>query len=180
MIGATVDHGLHDVDRYASAADDVRAAVERARDLPEADGQRVALWFFSNGGLLAADWIDDPPDWLRGVALTYPRLRPPAEWRLPARFGPVEAVMRAGDLPLLLTRAGREAPELAATVTDFAAAATAAGATLEVIDVPTGRHGFDMHDDSDELDDVAVSRAAVHQAVDWVTRRTRQEPESGG
>ncbi|NJC22656.1 acetyl esterase/lipase [Arthrobacter pigmenti] len=36
-------------------------------------------------------------------------------------------------------------------------------ASLEVIDVPEGQHGFDM------LDHTAESREAVTQAVDWVS-----------
>src|SRR6266536_1341613 len=69
-------------------------------------------------------------------------------------FQPAEAVATAGAfagaLPVVLTRVGRDSPQIAATVETFAAAAGACGARLEVIDVPNGRHGFDTLDQTDE------------------------------
>ncbi len=59
----------------------------------------------------------------------------------------------------MLTRVGREAPQIAVTVTAFTDAAGAADANLEIIDVPNGRHSFDLLDHTDE------SRAAVQQAM---------------
>jgi acetyl esterase/lipase len=74
IVGVTVDHGLHSLPDYPAAAADVAAAVARARALPGADAGRVALWFFSGGGLLSADWLAAPPPWLRCVAASYPAL----------------------------------------------------------------------------------------------------------
>ncbi|EST38122.1 hypothetical protein N566_09190, partial [Streptomycetaceae bacterium MP113-05] len=101
-VAATVDHGLHDVADYAGAADDVAAAVERVRADPRVDGDRIALWFFSGGGLLAADWLAAPPHWLRCVAATYPVLAPMPGWGMGdgPRFRPAEAVRGAGRLPV--------------------------------------------------------------------------------
>ncbi|HET9893893.1 MAG TPA: hypothetical protein VFQ44_03065 [Streptosporangiaceae bacterium] len=62
---------------------------------PRVDAGRVALWFFSGGGLLPADWLCAPPEWLRCVAATYPWLAPPPDWD--ARFRPIDAVASAGD-----------------------------------------------------------------------------------
>jgi acetyl esterase/lipase len=62
----------------------------------------------------------------------------------------------------VLTRAGRERPQIAATVEAFTKAAVRSGAQLEIIDVPGGRHGFDMLDHTDE------SRDAVRRALNAV------------
>ena len=61
VLGATVDHRLHAPDAYPAAADDVRAAVETVRADPRVDAERIALWFFSGGALLSADWLGEPP-----------------------------------------------------------------------------------------------------------------------
>ena len=78
------------------------------------------------------------------------------------RFRLAQAVAKAGDLPIVLTRAGLERPAVAATVATFVDAAHACNARLEIIDVPNGQHGFDT------LDHTANSRAAVTRALDLV------------
>jgi dienelactone hydrolase len=159
----TVDHGLHDLTDYAQAAEDIAAAVELARADPRVEAGRIALWFFSAGGLLAADWLAAPPSWLRCVAANYPVLAPPPGWSaVDARFRPVAAVRTAGELPIVLTRPGLEHAEFAGTVEEFLAAAKAVDARIETIDVPAGHHGFDA---ADHIDDSRHAVAAAHDAV---------------
>lgn len=157
LVGVTVDHRLHSPADYPTAADDVAAAVDQVRALPEVDPGRIGLWFFSGGGLLSAPWLAAPPAWLRCVALTYPYLVPGEGWVVDPRFRPVAAVV-GSVVPLLVTRVGREHPAVAAGVAAFLAAAP--GAT--VVDVPHGQHAFDMLDHTDE------SRTAVRTALSWV------------
>ncbi|MDX3075019.1 alpha/beta hydrolase [Streptomyces sp. MI02-7b] len=162
---ATVDHRLHGMADFARAADDVAGTVDLVRADPRVDGDRVALWFFSVGGLLAADWLAAPPAWLRCVAASYPVLAPVPHWgAVEPRFRPATALRTAGPLPVVLTRAGREAPDIAGTVAGFLAAAEECGARVEVVDVPHGRHGFETLDPTEE------SRAAVIRAAGSVLR----------
>ncbi len=162
IAGVTVDHRLHDPADYPQAAADVAAAIEAVRADPRIDADRIALWFFSGGGLLLADWLRTPPGWLRCAAASYPLLAPPPDWSVHPRFRPAEAVPGAGTLPIVLTNVGRERPAIAGTVDAFIAAARACQARLEVVDVPHGQHGFDMLDHTDE------SRKAVEHALDTV------------
>ncbi|MFD4144543.1 alpha/beta hydrolase [Streptomyces sp. NPDC058572] len=160
VVGVTLDHRLHDVADYERAAGDVADAVELVRADPRVDADRVALWFFSGGGPITADWLGSPPAWLRCLAASYPILAPLPNWGLAgSRFHPADAVADAGALPVVLTRAGLEMPEIAATVEEFQAAAKGSGADVEVVDVPHGRHGFETLDPTDE------SREAVHRAM---------------
>jgi len=101
VVGVTVDHRLHDVADYPVAAGDVAAAVDQARTVEGVDADRVALWFFSGGGLLAADWLAAPPPWLRCIALTYPVLAPLPGWDVDRRFHPADALAGAGKVPIL-------------------------------------------------------------------------------
>lgn len=161
-VGAVVDHRLHGIADYARAAGDVAAAVELLRADPRVDPGRIAVWAFSGGGLLAADWITAPPRWLRCLALTYPILAPLPGWgAVGARFHPVDALPADGGAlpPLVLTRAGLETPRIAATVESFLDRAARTKAPVEVIDVPHGVHGFEIHDRTDE------SREAVTRAM---------------
>ena len=69
-----VDHspdGLADDDRSLAALSEAIAAV---RAHPRVDAIGLRLWFFSGGSPLAAELLQDPPEWLRCVALTYPVL----------------------------------------------------------------------------------------------------------
>ncbi|WP_254792755.1 dienelactone hydrolase family protein [Streptomyces sp. CC77] len=167
-VAAVVHHGLHGLDAYGAAADDVAAAVESVRTDPRVDGDRVALWFFSGGGLLAADWLTAAaPPWLRCVAATYPVLAPLPNWGLSGpRFRPADAVRaaRGAAPPVVLTRVEREMPEIAVTVAEFLAAAEESGARVDVVDVPGGHHGFETTDHSE------AARSAVQRAVRGVLR----------
>lgn len=159
-VGAVVDHRLYTPEAYAEGASNVEAALETLRSDPRVDENRLALWFYSGSGLFAADWFRNAPSWLRVVALSYPLLAPFPFWTIDPRFDPIGAVAEAGDLPIVLTRVGKENPGIAQAVEAFVTAA--AKANLEIIDVPDGQHSFDVKDDSDQ------SRAAISRAVELV------------
>lgn len=76
FVGAVVEHHMASLTECAEAADEIAAGLEQVRNLPGVDPDRIALWFFSGSGLLAADWLRHPPSWLRCIALTYPVLQP--------------------------------------------------------------------------------------------------------
>ncbi|MFI0269583.1 alpha/beta hydrolase [Streptomyces luteogriseus] len=168
IVGATVDHRLHDIADYDRAAADVAAAVELVRADPRVDGDRIALWFFSGGGLLTTDWLAKPPAWLRCLAASYPMLAPLPAWGMSgSRFHPARAVGQAGSLPFVLLRAGREAPEIAATVEAFVTAAKGCAVRLELVDVPNGHHGFETIDPPEET--LPALREAMRSVVAHLT-----------
>jgi acetyl esterase/lipase len=162
VVGAVVDHRLHDWGDYPRATHDVADAIECVRGDPRVTPDRIAVWVFSGAGLMLADWLRTRPTWLRCVAATYPLFARFDYSNLDPRFEPTEAVAGAGRLPIVVTRVGLERPTIAEGVRRFLAAAKRANVAVEVIDVPNGQHGFDI------LDHVPESRAAVSQALDIV------------
>jgi dienelactone hydrolase len=163
VVGAVLEHRLHALTDYPTAAADLAQGIELLRADPRVDPERIALWFFSGAGLLLADPLAAPAPWLRCVAATYPILAPLPGWTgVDPRFDPAAAVPKAGPLPIVLTRVGLESPEITATHAAFLRTAARCGAALEVIDVPNGGHGFDGEAPSDE------SRTAVRRALDTV------------
>ncbi|MFE1250976.1 alpha/beta fold hydrolase [Streptomyces sp. NPDC058735] len=160
VVGVTVEHRLHDIADYERAAADVAAGVERVRADARVDPDRIALWFFSGGGLLTADWLTRPPVWLRCLAASYPVLAPLPAWGMAgSRFHPARAVTQAGNLPVVLLRAGKEAREIADTVDAFVKAAAEGAARLELVDVPGVHHAFET------VDDPEVVRPALRHAM---------------
>ncbi|MFD7866658.1 alpha/beta hydrolase [Streptomyces sp. NPDC059783] len=168
VVGVLFDHRLHDTTDYARAADDVAAAVERVRSDPRVDADRIALWFFSGGGLLCADWLGAPPAWLRCLAASYPILVPLPGWGpVEDRFRPADALAGTGSLPLVLTRVGQEMPGIAATVEEFLTSAARHGTDIEIIDVPSGHHAFEGDPVTDEIRDAL--RAAMSAVIGRLT-----------
>lgn len=168
-IGVTLDLRLHGLADFPLAAEDLAEAVALVRADPRVDGDRIALWFFSTGGLLAADWLAAPPPWLRCLAASYPALAPLPGWgAVESRFRPVDVVGTADGPPIVLTRAGQEHPTFTATVEEFLAAAGRNGAHIEIVDVPHGHHGFELVDPTEE------SRACVERAMRSVLGHLRE------
>ena len=165
LAGITFDHRLYEMERYPDSAEDVAAVVEKVRRNPHVDPDRIALWFFSGGGALAADWLHDRPSWLRAVAWNYPVLAPPRDWSGDIeRFDCTKAVTEAPDLPKLLVRVGDEYSSLASTQDAFIESARSSSSALEVIDLPASTHGFES------LKYDKAARDSVGEAMAWAAR----------
>ena len=167
--GLVVDHPLHGYDHYATAAAAVTRAITDASDDARIDPTRVGIWVFSGGGPFVARLIDQPADHLRVIAATSPILVDRPGRVLPDGFHPVDSVraltteQAAAAPPIVLTSVGLEAPEAAAGVDQFIAAAALAGLSLTHLHVAQGVHGFDSAPATDE------GVTAVHGAVRLVT-----------
>jgi acetyl esterase/lipase len=71
------------------------------------------------------------------------------------------------DLPTLVVRTGIDSPRLLASLDAWVAAAVAANAPVEVINLPRHQHGFDARDDNDE------SRRVMRATVSFIERQLR-------
>jgi hypothetical protein len=158
VAGVVADVALHDPADYPRAADVIGGIIDEVRGDVRIDSDRVALWAFSGGGLLTGRWLSGSRPWLRCVALSYPVLAPLHGWSVDQAFRPTET-LSSGAPPIVLTRVGRERPEIAATLPPFLERAERLGVPLEVLDVAEGQHAFDS------LDHQAASREAVSSAL---------------
>ena len=161
FVAVAFDHRFLGPDRLADAREDVAefvACVRSGGGSPGVDADRVALWAFSGGGPLLAAPLRERPPWLRAVVAYYAvlDLQPPApgaeDGLDPEQRREFSAVGGLGEdarsaPPLLVARAGLDSPWLNAGLDRFVERALAAGATIDLLNHPHGRHAFDVLDD---------------------------------
>jgi acetyl esterase/lipase len=176
FVAVAFDHRFLAPDRLADAGGDVADLIAHVRANAGSlgvDPERLALWAFSGGGPFLAAPLRERPSFLRAVVAYYAALdlQEPAPGAgsgigddVRRRFS---AVLGLGDdartaPPLLVARAGLDHPRLNGGIDHFVQAAVAAGAMLDLLNHPEGRHGFDI------LDDDARSRQIIRRTLDFL------------
>jgi acetyl esterase/lipase len=174
MVAVAFTHRLHEASDYPGAAADVRALVDHVRGKADAlgvDPDRLAVWVFSGGGPLAAFVFRERPAYVRCAVLYYAILdfenAPKAYASVPPELSPVDAVKGAvAPLPpVLVARAGQDETWILGSIDRFVAAANARGASLDLLTLPEGHHGFDIADDTPR------SREVIQATLDFLSRR---------
>jgi acetyl esterase/lipase len=179
FVAVTFNHRFLGPERLLDAASDVRAAgaylLEHAVELA-IDPTRIAVWAFSGGGPFLSLALTGALPSARALVAYYAALdlqeKPPnASTALTDEnrrdFSPIHHVLTlAGKVPpVLVARAGLDAPFLNAGIDRFVQAALSANVSLDVLNHPTGRHGFDI------LDDDARSREIIARTLDFLRVR---------
>jgi acetyl esterase/lipase len=179
VVAVAFNHRFLGPERLLDAARDVQAAADSVRDHAEelgVDRDRLAFWGFSGGGPLLSLALRGSPAHVRAIVAFYAALdlreKPPGasdaitdETR--RDFSPAHHVRaEAGrTAPILVARAGLDIPWINAGIDRFVEQALAANACLDVLNHPTGRHGFDF------LDDDARSREIIARTVEFLRFR---------
>jgi acetyl esterase/lipase len=161
LVGVTFNHRLFALTDYERSRSDVAAAIEYVRDHAaelSVDADRIALWYFSGGGPLMTSILHDRPDYVRCMLAFYAYLQP--------RQAQVRST--GGGLPIFLARAGLDQPLINETIDQFVQEALAGNATLDLMNHPAGRHGFDI------LDDDERSREIIARAVAFAQTHVRR------
>jgi acetyl esterase/lipase len=176
FVAVAFDHRFLAPERLADAGQDVADATAHVRSSADSlgvDPERLALWAFSGGGPFLAAPLRERPAWLRALVAYYAVMdlqQPPLGARTAvddAPRGAFSAILGLGDdarsaPPLLLARAGLDNAWLNDGIDRFVHAATARGATLDLLNHPGGRHGFDI------LDDDPRSRQVIRRTLDFL------------
>lgn len=163
FVAVTFNHRLTRENDYATSAADVGALLDYVRTHAaelSADPDRLVVWAFSGGGPLLGAVMDRPN--VRALVSYYAFLDGPPG------LSPIERV-RAGGLrvPVLVLRAGRDVPEINASVKRFLDEALAHDVSIELINHPTGVHAFDI------LTDDPRTREVIRRTIEFVRDRTR-------
>jgi dienelactone hydrolase len=161
LVGVTFNHRLFAMTDFDKSQSDVAAAIAYVRSHAAAlnvDADRIALWYFSGGGLLMMPMMLDRPDYVRCMLAFYAYLQP------------VEMQVRTkgAGFPIFVARAGLDQPMINDTIDLFVQEALAGNAILDVMNHPAGRHGFDI------LDDDERSREIIARAVAFVQAHLRK------
>jgi acetyl esterase/lipase len=179
LAALTFNHRFLAMDRLLDGAADVEAAERyvrgNARELG-VDPERLAFWAFSGGGPFLSQALRGAPGHVRAVVAYYAALdireKAPGSNAVISdedrrELSPAHHVQaRAGRVaPLLVARAGLDHPFLNAGIDRFVQAALSANASIDVMNHPGGRHGFDI------LDDDARSREIIARTVEFLRVR---------
>jgi acetyl esterase/lipase len=182
FVAVAFDHRFLGPARITDAGADVADLIGHVRENAAAfgvDGGRIALWAFSGGGPFLAEPLRERPSWLKAVLAYYAALdlqQPPpgADSGLSPELRELFSAIRGlgddarGAPPVLVARAGLDHPWLNDGIDRFVQAAVSRGATLDLMNHPDGRHGFDI------LDDDARTREILRRTLDFL--RDRLEP----
>jgi acetyl esterase/lipase len=176
FVAIAFDHRFLAPNRISDAAQDVADAVAFVRNNGESlgvDPGRMAIWAFSGGGLFLSAFLRQRSDWLRALVAYYALMelqQLPAELDAGSTDEMRETFSAASSLgndartapPLLIARAGQDWPWLNEGIDRFVQKALLAGATLDLLNHPDGRHGFDI------LDDDARSRQIISHTLAYL------------
>jgi len=123
------------------------------------DTNRLGMWAGSGNVLKALDLVHHERTSIRSAVFCYGLMRP---LDLPA------------EVPLLVVRAGRdETPGFNESIDLFVAAALQRNLALTLINHSSGRHAFDLQDDS------AATRAVVAEILRFLATHLSADPQGG-
>jgi acetyl esterase/lipase len=176
LVAVTFDHSFLSPARLSEAGADIADLVSHVRANATSlgvDPERLALWAFSGGGPFLSAGLRERPGWLRAVVAYYAALdlQQPApgadsglSTELRVMYSPLAALGTDARTapPILVARAGLDHPWLNDGIDRFVAAASAHGATIDLMNHPDGRHGFDI------LDDEPRSRAIIRHTIEFL------------
>jgi acetyl esterase/lipase len=176
FVAVAFDHRFLAPSRITDAALDVADLITHVRQNSPSlgiDPERLAVWGFSGGGPFLAAPLRERPSSIKAVIAFYAVLdiqQPPPG--ADSGLGPelresFSAIRGLGDdarsaPPILIGRAGLDHPWINGGTDRFVQEALARGATLDLLNHPDGRHGFDT------LDDDARTRQIIRRTLDFL------------
>jgi acetyl esterase/lipase len=180
FVGVTFNHRFHQWESLSDSESDITAAIMYVRENAArfgADPDRVVLWAVSAGGIFFSQPLRDRPEFIRALVGYYPELNlqasrqsapPSVSDETLRRFSPVTYLTDGKTIPpIFLARAGLDDPELNAGVDLFVKLALEKNLTVELMNHPTGHHGFDIEDNNNR------SREILKRTIEFIREHTR-------
>lgn len=185
LVGVTFNHRYwgYDEENMNRSFSDVKAAINYIRenaDKYQIDPDRIALWAFSGGGPHLSIALKDNLDYIRCIVSYYASLdlRPSVQQISPdidpktvEPFSPIVYLNEDNYHipPIFIGRAGLDNPTLNLGVDAFIAKALSLNETIELMNHPVGRHGFDIVDDDDR------SREIIARTIEFIKTQTSKD-----
>ncbi|HEX6732881.1 MAG TPA: alpha/beta hydrolase [Pyrinomonadaceae bacterium] len=181
FVGVTFNHRFHTWESLADSQSDVMDAVKYVRDNAATlgiDSERIVLWGISAGGIFLSQPLRDRPAFISCLIAYYAQLdlrdsrrsAPTSVTDQTLRdFSPVYYLEKDGKgiPPVLLARAGLDSAELNAGMDRFAQLGLSKNLTLDLLNHPTGHHGFDIEDDNDR------SREILKRTIEFIRNHSQ-------
>ena len=147
FVGVTFNHGFFSPAELERAQSNVEALIDHVRG----DSDRVFLWVFSGGGPFLRAGFDSARPYIRGLISYY------------AMLDAVTPKLRTGSSPpIFIARAGNDMAQINAAVQQFMDAALTHNIEIELMNHPSGEHGFDI------LNDDERSRAIIRRTIEFI------------
>lgn len=180
FVGVTFNHRFYQWESLSDSESDITAAINYVRENAarfDADPNRVVFWAVSAGGIFFSQPLRDRPEFIKALVGYYPEVNLQASRQsAPAtvsdqtlrQFSPVTYLTAGKSLPpILIARAGLDDPELNAGVDLFMKMALERNLTVELMNHPTGHHGFDIEDNNDR------SREILKRTIEFIREHSR-------
>jgi pimeloyl-ACP methyl ester carboxylesterase len=145
IVAVMFNHRFFSLDSAPTAMNDIEDLMSHL------GAERVCLWVFSGGGSLLARVLRNTPASVQCVVAYYAALAAQT-----SEFSAVDAIEEnVGRIPpILVARAGLDRPQLNEAIDRFIAVALRKNATIDVMNHPTGQHGFDFRDDNERTREI--------------------------
>jgi acetyl esterase/lipase len=136
--------------------------------------ERMIFWAFSGGGSLLRPVLSDMQPYAKGALCFYcvtdrefSSSSAETSQRLREKLSPLAQIERAQQAvpPIFVARAGLDGPGINEPLARFVAEAMAKNLSIEMVNHPNGRHGFDL------LDADARSREIIQRALEFIRER---------
>jgi acetyl esterase/lipase len=134
---------------------------------------KLCLWFFSGSGPHLSVGLGTNAGFVQCVVAYYPVLAVPPNMvsaAMAVEYSSIEQIKRHAPRvpPMLLAKAGRDAPFLNRLIDLFRDQAKASNLLLEYLEHPKGRHAFDILDDDD------TSREILRRTMSFIERHLQR------
>jgi acetyl esterase/lipase len=131
------------------------------------DRDRLCLWFFSGSGPHLRVAMGTNAAFVRCLVAYYPVLAPPHGHAEFATFSSITQLRQFAPRvpPILIAKAGQDAPVLNAMIDEFRRAAESLNLPFVYFEHPTGRHAFDLFNDD------KTSREIITETLAFIRER---------
>jgi acetyl esterase/lipase len=148
------NHRFFALDMARAAMTDIRDLIAHVSAQAEAlgiDGDRIALWAYSGGGVFLSPFLRETPEAVRCVVAYYAVLHA----SVPELSAATQISENTGRIPpFLVARAGLDMVQLNDGIDHFIQQALKKNTSLDLLNHANGQHSFDVRDENDRTRDI--------------------------